>query len=238
MTPKAIVPILRSLADCGFQGPALGDLGYRGERLAKAGETLGITVEAIARGRDGRFVPAGICWVVERSFAWLSRYRRLNTIFERSKDHLVAFVAIAFISILARRLKRIAAEDFSARHLQTDTDIPCRAHGHGGNPGPVATTRNEARRRQSPTAPPRARRAAKAAGIDHTTSTPPSTRRPDRQAGYVQAHRAPPTRGRATPDLSRAGAALSTPTSTGPARKPAIARARRSIRQNPSVASG
>ncbi|HET6233523.1 MAG TPA: transposase [Acetobacteraceae bacterium] len=111
---KGILPVLRSLADGGFHGPALGDLGYRGERLAKAGETLGITVEAIARGRDGRFVPAGICWVFERSVAWLSRYRRLNTIFERSKDHLVGFVAIAFISILARRLKRIVAEDFSA----------------------------------------------------------------------------------------------------------------------------
>src|ERR1700693_698749 len=109
---KGIVPVLRQLADGGFQGTALGDLGYRGERLAKAGEALGITVEAIARGRDGRLVPVGICWVVERSFAWLSRYRRLNTIFERSKDHLVAFVAIAFISILARRLKRIVAEDF------------------------------------------------------------------------------------------------------------------------------
>src|SRR5664279_2411555 len=103
---KGIVPVLRSLADGGFQGPALGDLGYRGERLAEAGETLGITVEAIARGRDGRFVPAGICWVVERSFAWLSRYRRLNTIFERSKDHLVAFVAIAFVSIVAPEAPR------------------------------------------------------------------------------------------------------------------------------------
>ena len=108
------MPVLRSLADGGFQGPAPGDLGYRGDRLVKAGETLGIAVEAIARGRDGRFIPNGICWVVERSFAWLSRHRRLNTIFERSKDHLVAFVAIAFISILARRLKRIVAEDFSA----------------------------------------------------------------------------------------------------------------------------
>jgi hypothetical protein len=38
----------------------------------------------------------------------------LNTIFERSKDHLVAFVAIAFISILAQRLKRLVAEDLSA----------------------------------------------------------------------------------------------------------------------------
>ena len=111
---KAIVPVLRELADGGFQGPALGDLGYRGKRLAEAGQALGITVEAIARGRDGQFIPAGICWVVERSFAWLSRYRRLNTIFERSKEHLIAFVAIAFISILSRRLKRLVVEELSA----------------------------------------------------------------------------------------------------------------------------
>jgi transposase len=111
---KGIVPLLRTLAEGGFKGAALGDRGYRGERLAKACETLGITVEGIARGRDGRFVPAGICRVVERSFAWLNRYRRLNTIFGRSKEHLVAFVAIAFISILARRLKRLVAEPLSA----------------------------------------------------------------------------------------------------------------------------
>jgi transposase len=111
---KGIVPVLRALADGGIRGPALGDLGYRGERLAKIGETLGITVYAIARGRDERFVPAGICWVVERSFAWLSRYRRLNIIFERSNDHLIAFAAIAFISILARRLKRLVVEELSS----------------------------------------------------------------------------------------------------------------------------
>ena len=111
---KAIVPVLRELAAGGFQGPALGDLGYRGKRLAEAGQALGIRVEAIARGRDGQFVPAGICWVVERSFAWLSLYRRLNTIVERSKEHLIAFVAIAFISILARRLKRLVVEECSA----------------------------------------------------------------------------------------------------------------------------
>jgi hypothetical protein len=152
---KAIVPVLRQLADGGFQGTALGDLGYRGERLAKAGEALGITVAAIpssrystgcaggtlaslARGRGGRFVPAGICWAehthsrarspkvpralargmavegVERSFAWLSCYRRLNTIFERTKDHLVAFVEIAFISILSRRLNRLVANELRA----------------------------------------------------------------------------------------------------------------------------
>jgi hypothetical protein len=111
---KAIVPVLRELADGGFRGPAMGDLGYRGKRLAEAGQALGITVEAFAQGRDGQFIPAGICWVVERSFAWLSRYRRLNTIVERSKEHLIAFVAIAFISILSRRLKRLVVDEISA----------------------------------------------------------------------------------------------------------------------------
>ena len=66
---RKIVPILRALAEGGFQGAALGDLGYRGERLTNVGEALGITVKAIARGRDGRFVPAGLCWGVARSSA-------------------------------------------------------------------------------------------------------------------------------------------------------------------------
>src|SRR6202451_4163044 len=88
---KGIVPVLRALAEGGFQGPALGDLAYRGERLGEGGGGLGLHVEGIDRGRTRQFVPAGICWVVERSFAWLTRYRRLNIIFERTKEHLVAF---------------------------------------------------------------------------------------------------------------------------------------------------
>jgi transposase len=111
---KGIVPVLRELAGQGFRGPAWSDLGYRGQRLAKIGEALGITVKPVARGRDGKFLPAGICWVVERSFAWVSRYRRLNTIFERTKEHLVAFIEIAFVSILSRRLKRLVTDELSA----------------------------------------------------------------------------------------------------------------------------
>jgi hypothetical protein len=45
------------------------DLGYRGTRLAEAGQALGVTAEAISGGRDAWIIPAGICWVVERSFA-------------------------------------------------------------------------------------------------------------------------------------------------------------------------
>jgi hypothetical protein len=38
----------------------------------------------------------------------------LNTIFDRTKEHLVAFIEIAFVSILSRRLKRLAIDEVSA----------------------------------------------------------------------------------------------------------------------------
>jgi Transposase DDE domain len=56
---KAIVPVLRELVDGGFRGPTLGELDYRGKRLAEAGQALSIKVETTARGRDGQFIPAG-----------------------------------------------------------------------------------------------------------------------------------------------------------------------------------
>jgi hypothetical protein len=52
--------------------------------------------------------------VVERSLAWVSHYRRLNTILERTGGHLVAFIEIAFISILSRRLVRLVTQKISA----------------------------------------------------------------------------------------------------------------------------
>src|SRR4051794_11907458 len=106
---KGIVPVLHQLA--GFKGTAaLGDLSYRGQRLSKAGKALGITVEPSAGG--GTFILEGIR--VERSLAWISCYRRLNTIFERTKEHLVAFIEIAFVSILSRRLVRLVTQEISA----------------------------------------------------------------------------------------------------------------------------
>jgi len=103
---NGIIPILCSLARKGFQGTLLGDSGYKGQRLANIAKDKGMTIASSACGDGTNFVPDGIRWVVERSFAWLSRYRRLNTIFERTAGSLVAFVQIAFISILSRRIAR------------------------------------------------------------------------------------------------------------------------------------
>jgi hypothetical protein len=102
---------MRPQALCRFSVPLL--LAPR-ERLSKAGEALGITIQPSAGSHGGTFIPEGIRWVVERSLAWISRYSRLNTIFERTEGHLVAFIEIAFISILSRSLARLVTQEISA----------------------------------------------------------------------------------------------------------------------------
>jgi transposase len=102
-----IIPALTEISSAGFRGSALGDASYQGENLDKVGQSLGIALKTKVCGLKGQFVPTEIRWVVERSFAWLSRYRRLNTIFERTDTSLIAFVQIAFISILACRFRRL-----------------------------------------------------------------------------------------------------------------------------------
>ena len=53
--------------------------------------------------------PAGFAilpkrWIVERTFAWISRNRRLARDFERYATTVVAFVRLAMIRIMLRRL--------------------------------------------------------------------------------------------------------------------------------------
>ena len=45
-------------------------------------------------------------WVVERTFAWFGRNRRLAKDFENLADTLTAFVALASIQFALRRLVR------------------------------------------------------------------------------------------------------------------------------------
>lgn len=49
------------------------------------------------------FVPQSGRWQVERSFAWFNFYRRLSRDFEKTVESSVAFIQIAFISILLAR---------------------------------------------------------------------------------------------------------------------------------------
>ena len=108
--------MLPRLAELGFQGDLLADNGYKGEPFAAAVRAHDMEVSVSPGGTpDGQFIPSGVRWVVERLFAWLSRYRRLNTVFDRNPDLFVSHVWIAIISILARRLLR--SQDVDLQHI-------------------------------------------------------------------------------------------------------------------------
>ena len=97
-------PMLPRLAELGFQGDLLGDSRFKGAPFAAALEhDIHVSVCPGATP-DGHFLPVGIRWVIERLFAWLSRYRRLNVVFDRQPDLFAAHIWIAMISILLRRL--------------------------------------------------------------------------------------------------------------------------------------
>ena len=97
--------MLPRLAELGFQGDLLGDSSFKGSAFAQAALAHDIHV-SVSPGAtsDGRFLPVGIRWVIERLFAWFSRYRRLNVVFDRQPDLFAAHIWIAMISILSRRL--------------------------------------------------------------------------------------------------------------------------------------
>jgi putative transposase len=103
------VPLLRLL---GQRFPHLryifADRVYRGPKLLGALADLGKwTIEIVTRSHSvGTFKPERRRWVVERTFAWFGRNRRLAKDFEATIASAEAWVMIASIRLLARRLAR------------------------------------------------------------------------------------------------------------------------------------
>ena len=90
---------------------AYGDAGYTGDRPTEAAAAPGIalevvTLDAVKRG----FVLLPRRWVVERSFGWLARFRRLARDDERLAQSLAGFHPIAFAIVMASRLARLLAQ--------------------------------------------------------------------------------------------------------------------------------
>ena len=82
------------------------DSAYSGDKLAKALTQFGRwTVEIVKRDAPG-FVVLPRRWVVERTLAWLNRNRRLAKDFEASIASAKAWLYIAAIQLLIRRLTR------------------------------------------------------------------------------------------------------------------------------------
>jgi putative transposase len=85
------------------------DGGYAGDKLTTALTKIGDwTIEIIKRSdRANGFVVLPRRWVVERTFAWLNRNRRLAKDFERSIASATAWLFMASVQFLARRIAKL-----------------------------------------------------------------------------------------------------------------------------------
>jgi transposase len=95
---RALFPfILRIFADAGYQGPRV---------VLAAANTGSWVVEIVKRSEPNKFVIVPKRWIVERTLAWISRNRRLARDFERYATTVAAFIRLAMIRIMLRRLTR------------------------------------------------------------------------------------------------------------------------------------
>jgi transposase len=86
------------------------DGGYAGRLVSWAHTVLALTLTIIKRTDDTTgFVVLPRRWVVERTFGWLMRYRRLVRDYERRPDHHEAMVLWATVTIMTRQLARKTA---------------------------------------------------------------------------------------------------------------------------------
>jgi transposase len=80
------------------------DQGYTGEQPATDAQAHGIRLEVVKLPTAKRgFVLLPRRWVVERSFAWMARFRRLARDYERLSETLVGLHFVAFAMLMARR---------------------------------------------------------------------------------------------------------------------------------------
>jgi putative transposase len=81
------------------------DGGYAGALVAWVAAFAGWVLEIVQRAAAAQgFVVLRKRWIVERTFAWLSRYRRLAKDYEETAASSETWIRIAMIQLMTRRL--------------------------------------------------------------------------------------------------------------------------------------
>ena len=87
------------------------DQGYTGEQAAADAAAQGIRLEVVKLEEAKRgFVLLPRRWVIERSFAWAARFRRLAKDYERLPEVFAGLHFLAFLTLMLRRLLTIASQ--------------------------------------------------------------------------------------------------------------------------------
>ncbi len=87
------------------------DQGYTGEQAAEAAELHGLRLEVVKLPTAKRgFILLPRRWVVERSFGWMARFRRLARDYERLPQTLAGLHFLAFAILMLNRFVHLMAQ--------------------------------------------------------------------------------------------------------------------------------
>jgi transposase len=94
-------------------------MGYTGQKLVNYLQNLGIELSIVKRPKKWSWCAAGTeppevpgfthlpkRWIVERTFAWIGKYRRLSKDYEYSVDSSVSMIFLALSRNLIRRMAK------------------------------------------------------------------------------------------------------------------------------------
>jgi transposase len=96
MAVKLHPTLAKAMADGGYQGA---------ETAAEVKAEAGLPLEIVKRSDDTKgFKVVRKRWIVERTFGWLGRCRRLSKDFENLTRSHAAFVILAMIRLMLRRI--------------------------------------------------------------------------------------------------------------------------------------
>jgi len=100
----ALLALGRSPANLNAVQRILADGGYVGQPFAHAvKKLLGAEVQIAKRSELHTFAVMPQRWVVERSFAWIEKCRRLSKNCERKLNTSLQFIHLTFLALLLRR---------------------------------------------------------------------------------------------------------------------------------------
>jgi putative transposase len=81
------------------------DGAYAGPQVQALAKESGVKIEVVKRSDKAKgFIPLPKRWIVERTFGWLSRERRLSKDYERKESLSEAYIHLGMIRLMIRRL--------------------------------------------------------------------------------------------------------------------------------------
>ena len=80
------------------------DSGYAGQFVDWVKTAYGLVIEVVKRTEAHKFVVLPKRWIVERTFGWLGKYRRLSKDYETLPQSSEAMIYIAMINLMLHRL--------------------------------------------------------------------------------------------------------------------------------------